>query len=1128
MPLSTRPARPARPARQPGAVRSAGHPARGAVHRLGRVVLSTSAAAALVAAGAVGAEATGPAGIEQAPPASSTAEPGEGTTSFTRTATYDVPGGVAEIVAATDDGGTLVYTDSEAEQIGVVDLTDPAAPTQVGSVDVGGEPTSVAVRGRLALVAVAGPDDLAVVDLDAAAVVARLPLGGQPDSVALDPTGRYAAVVVENERDEDVDGGAMPQAPAGYLVVVDTVGDDPSAWATRQVDLTGLDGARFPTDPEPEFVDVDARGTAAVTLQENDAVALVDLASGEVTGSFSAGTSTHPADLVDDGEISFTDTLREARREPDAIAWTPQGNLVTANEGDYDVDLGPDGSVGGRGFTVFSPEGDELFDVGDRFEVEGALRGHYPDSRSDSRGAEVEGVETAAYGDGELLFVGSERGSYVGVYRLDREGGDAAPQLVQVLPTGTSPEGILALPQRDLLVVTGEVGGTLSIYAGQPSPSQGGPDPSSSVDLYATSLDGAFGALSGLSSAPGGRLYAVPDDAFSPSRVFTVDPAPFRAGDGPALVTDTVRLTRDGAPASYDLEGVAPRDGGGWWVVSEGALDDDETPEDERTPNLLVSVDPDGTVAQEVALPAAVDAARTGRGVEGVATSPDGSLVYVVVQDAGTDDVVDGLRYAKVGRYDVAAGAWGFARYPLPAAPEGAKVGLSELSAVGDGTFAVVERDDLTGSRARVKQIWTVDLASAAFAPAGGDLPVVTKTPARDLLGPDGRSGEVGLPESGPWRQEKLEGLARATDGTWYAVNDNDGAGESDLRAFSSLSPGEGAGAPTGGVPQLVGQGLVPGSFDGVDVGGLSGITYDAARRVYYAISDDRGDKAPARFYTLRAEMDADGAPRVVVAGSTTLTDPAGKPFAPGVTDTEGIALTDRGTLIITSEGDVRQLIPPFVREFDLDGRQVRDLPVPADLVPAPDGSSGVRDNLALESATVTPSGGGLTGTEGALVQDGPVSTTSAGSTNRIIRYDAAGRPVAQHAYPLGPIPDVPVPADAFAVTGLVELAATGEDTAYALERSFSTGAGNAVSLYRVDLTGASDVTGRSLADGADGVVPVSKELVLDLGTLGITLDNVEGMTLGPLLPDGRQSLVLVADDNFSDTQVNQVIVLAV
>lgn len=390
-------------------------------------------------------------------------------------------------------------------------------------------------------------------------------------------------------------------------------------------------------------------------------------------------------------------------------------------------------------------------------------------------------------------------------------------------------------------------------------------------------------------------------------------------------------------------------------------------------------------------------------------------------------------------------------------------------------------------------------------------------------------SAQPAQPARTTGRRRPLSGRAVVATAAAAALLVAGAAGASATTPPEQPSPGTSSSADAGaGTPELYAQGLVPRSFRGVPVGGLSGITYDAAHRVYYAISDDRGDKAPARFYTLRAELDARGAPRVAVAGSTTLTDPAGKPFAPGVTDTEGIALTQRGTLVITSEGDVKQLIPPFVREFSLAGRQLRDLPIPPDLVPSPDGTSGIRDNLALESATLTPSGGGFTGTEGSLVQDGPVSTTSAGSTDRIIRYDASGRPVAQYAYPLGPVPDAPVPADAFAVKGLVELAATGENTAYALERSFSTGVGNAISLYRMDTSGATDVTGLSLARGSDGVVPVSKELVLDLGTLGITLDNVEGMTLGPLLPDGRQSLVLVADDNFSENQVNQVIVLAV
>ena len=48
------------------------------------------------------------------------------------------------------------------------------------------------------------------------------------------------------------------------------------------------------------------------------------------------------------------------------------------------------------------------------------------------------------------------------------------------------------------------------------------------------------------------------------------------------------------------------------------------------------------------------------------------------------------------------------------------------------------------------------------------------------------------------------------------------------------------------------------------------------------------------------------------------------------------------------------------------------------------------------------------------------------------------------------------------------------------------------------------------------------RELVLDFDELGIALDNLEGMAFGPDLPDGRRTLVLVSDDNFSETQVTQ------
>lgn len=381
---------------------------------------------------------------------------------FEPVATYTVSGEVAEIATATPDGTILIYTDSESEEVGFVDISDPADPTEIGTIEVAGEPTSVGVtpNGRHALVVVRGdPDHLAVIDLDrvwAEPVVHTL--GGQPDSIAISPDGRYAAIAIENERDEDVDDGEMPQAPAGFLMILDLHGA-PARWTQRTVSLMCL-AERFPSDPEPEFVDINASNQAAVTLQENNHVVIVDLPTGQILDHFSAGTVTHAADLDDDDdEIIFEDVLEDARREPDAIHWTPEGNLVVANEGDYDLDVD---LVGGRGFTIFRPAGEIIFDVGADLELELAAAGLYDDGSSDARGSEPEGIEIGTYDD-TYLFVGMERTEpgAVAVYRLDE---DSTPLFLQILETGERPEGLLALPRQGLFVSADEADGTISIF----------------------------------------------------------------------------------------------------------------------------------------------------------------------------------------------------------------------------------------------------------------------------------------------------------------------------------------------------------------------------------------------------------------------------------------------------------------------------------------------------------------------------------------------------------------------------------------------------------------------------------------------------------------------------------------
>jgi hypothetical protein len=331
---------------------------------------------------------------------------------------------------------------------------------------------------------------------------------------------------------------------------------------------------------------------------------------------------------------------------------------------------------------------------------------------------------------------------------------------------------------------------------------------------------------------------------------------------------------------------------------------------------------------------------------------------------------------------------------------------------------------------------------------------------------------------------------------------------------------------------QFLGQQIIPTGtqFQGTQFGGLSGLAFDERRGVFYAFSDDQVN---VRFYTLRIDVSS-GVPAVQIVAVTTIRDATGQPFAPQTVDPEGLALTKDDTLVLTSEGFAVRLIDPWVREFSLDGRQLRALPVPGAFLPNAAGTRGVRQNLGFESAGTSPNGRFVfTGTENALAQDGPPATLAAGSPARLLRYNLqTGTLDRQYVYSTDPIAEPPVPSTQFAVNGLVELLPLNNQFLLAMERSFSVGApgtGNTIKLYRVALPGADDVNGfDSLATLLGALQPVAKALLLDLDTLGLPLDNVEGMAFGPTLPDGRRSLVLVSDNNFAPAQFTQFLLFAV
>ncbi|MDX2271560.1 MAG: esterase-like activity of phytase family protein [Cyanobacteriota bacterium] len=360
------------------------------------------------------------------------------------------------------------------------------------------------------------------------------------------------------------------------------------------------------------------------------------------------------------------------------------------------------------------------------------------------------------------------------------------------------------------------------------------------------------------------------------------------------------------------------------------------------------------------------------------------------------------------------------------------------------------------------------------------------------------------------------------------------------------VSPHPTASLPISGLT-LWGEAILPhGSVTvaGTPMGGLSGLTYDAKRHLYYAVSDDPSQNGPARFYTLTIQGGAKPRDpmRVEVVGVTPLRRPDGQPFGKGTVDPEGIAYTTQDSLWIASEGIVNRqgnrLITPFIHEFDRQGRHRGALPIPPKVMPRLVNGipvAGIRHNLSLESLTLTPDQRFLlTATENALVPDGEVASPTSGSLARILKYDLRqGTVVREALYVTDPVAAPPLIANGFQTSGLVELLAldnSGEQL-LALERSFAVGRGHRITIYRVDLAGATPIQEIDSLKAIDisSIVPAQKQLLLSLETLRLPngLSNLEGMTLGSLLPNGQPSLVLISDDNFQAGQFTQVLLFS-
>ncbi|MCZ2723193.1 esterase-like activity of phytase family protein [Marinomonas sp. 15G1-11] len=661
----------------------------------------------------------------------------------------------AEIITASKDGLTVIYTDSPLGGLGFINITDENNPKAAGFISLGGEPTSVsmtqthAITGVNTSVSYTVPSGyLAAVNLADQTVTSRCDLGGQPDSVAVSPDMSFVATAIENERDEDLNDGALPQYPAGSLIITPVKDGELACNNQKIINLTGLSEIA-PSDPEPEFVAINELNEIVVTLQENNHIAIIDGNTGKTLNHFSAGSvDLYNVDLKEERALTFDGVQLNRKREPDSVKWIDNDRFVTANEGDFEG--------GSRSFTIFHKDGRIMYESGLDFEFRVAMAGHYPEKRSGNKGVEPEGLEVATFGEDTYIFVLAERSSIIGVYK--DTGGE--PEFIQLLPSGLSPESAIAIPERNLIVSANETdlikdGGVRAHVMLYKLADQASLYPQIESMMQDNRPIG-WGALSGLvaDDKKEGIFYAVNDSFYSSQpQIFTID-----ANQTPARIIKATAVTRHGMPAQkLDQEGITLDGKGGFWIASEGRTD-------KLTPHALYNVNSKGEIKQEVSFPGELLAVEKRFGAEGITRI--GDTLWIAIQRQWKDDADNRV---KLVSYNTKTKEWGAVAYPTEASNKG-WIGLSEITAYGDSVY-VVERDNQIGSAAKIKRLYKIAKSEMVPAKLGGQLPLVKKQMVRDFI-PD-------LASLNGFITDKLEGFAIDTKGQAYAMTDNDGVDDS-------------------------------------------------------------------------------------------------------------------------------------------------------------------------------------------------------------------------------------------------------------------------------------------------------------------------------------------------------------
>lgn len=327
-------------------------------------------------------------------------------------------------------------------------------------------------------------------------------------------------------------------------------------------------------------------------------------------------------------------------------------------------------------------------------------------------------------------------------------------------------------------------------------------------------------------------------------------------------------------------------------------------------------------------------------------------------------------------------------------------------------------------------------------------------------------------------------------------------------------------------------------NFKNTTIGGLSGIDYNPAGKVYYMISDDRSEKNPARFYEATIIINKNKIDSVVFTDVKFLKNNSGNNYPNSNTDPyhtpdpEALRYNSRNNRFIWSSEGERIVKPgklvledPSITEINAEGNYIDTFMLPPQLH-MHSIESGPRQNSVFEGVTFADNYTTLfVSVEEPLYDDGQrAGLHDSTGIIRILQFDMkTKKAVTQYAYILDPVAHTPIPQNAYKINGISDILSIGKNKFFVIERSFSTGRiACTIKVFIADVSSAENINNLSSLKNKQELKAATKKLLLNMDDLGIYIDNIEGVTFGPILSDGKRSLLFIADNNFNPLEKTQ------